>query len=144
MLSDAIMVCYKASHTHEHNQTVPLSQPPRSSSLLFLFQQSPSVWWRDATVIQRSTMSREAIFESSSSSTHQTAPSKSCEYFSLSLALVSVTHTNTFPILALKHQTGFLFIRHFSPSISETRQPREKSCACMCTHTPLCHFHRHA
>lgn len=66
------------------------------------------------------------------------------------LALVSDTHTSTlnrvFSILALKHQTVFLLIGNFSPSISKMWQGREKSCACMCTHTPLCHSlsHTHA
>lgn len=40
-------------------------------------------------------------------------------------------------------ETGFLHIRHFSPSISERGQDREKSCACMSTHTPLCHLLSH-
>lgn len=40
-------------------------------------------------------------------------------------------------ILVLKHHIGFLFIGHFSPSISASWRAREKSCACMCTHTPL-------
>lgn len=48
-------------------------------------------------------------------------------------------HTNTqncaFSSLTLKHQTCFLLAGHFSPSISERWQAREKSCA----HTPLCH-----
>lgn len=37
--------------------------------------------------------------------------------------------------LPLNHQTGFLFIGHFSPSISTRWQAREKSC--VHTHAPL-------
>lgn len=49
----------------------------------------------------------------------------------------------------MKHHVAFLFIGHFSPSISTGRRAREKSCACMCTHTPLLsltftHTHTHA
>lgn len=62
-------------------------------------------------------------------------------------ASVGGNHTNTqkcmFSTLALKCQTGFLLIGHFSPSISERWQDREKSCACMCIHTPLCHLLSH-
>lgn len=51
-------------------------------------------------------------------------------------------------ILVLKHHVGFLFIGHFSPSISARWRAREKSCACMCTRTPLLsltftHTHTH-
>lgn len=51
--------------------------------------------------------------------------------------------SRTFFTLALKRQTGFLLAGHFSPSISERWQAREKSCACMFTHTPLCHSLSH-
>lgn len=57
------------------------------------------------------------------------------------------THTDTencmFSTLALKSLTGFLLVGHFSPSISKRWQAREKSCACMCTHTPLRHSLSH-
>lgn len=55
---------------------------------------------------------------------------------------------STLPTLALKHLTGFLLVRHFSPSISKRWQARERNCACMCTctHAPLSltftHMHR--
>lgn len=40
-------------------------------------KQSPSVWWKDATVAQRSATSHDLTSESSASSARQTAPSKS-------------------------------------------------------------------
>lgn len=63
--------------------------------------------------------------------------------------LVSDAHTNASnpnvlhpgPQKNLSHR--FLFIGHFSPSISRRWQAGEKSCARMCTHTPLCHSLSH-
>lgn len=41
-------------------------------------------------------------------------------------------------------QVGFfLLVGHFSPSISNHWQARERSCTSMCTHTPLCHSCSH-
>lgn len=109
---------------------VPYTKPQNISQRLPISsQQNLSAWWRDATAVQPSIASRKATFESSGSSKHQAAPSKWCEYCFLFYIQIC--------ILVLKHHVAFLFIGHFSPSISTGRRAREKSCACMCTHTPL-------
>lgn len=108
---------------------------------MFLFQGSPSVWWRDVTVGQQSTTSHGATFESSGSSTHLTAPSKWCEYCSTTDVSGWQPHKHIY-MHAFHHsqsQTCFLLVGHFSPSISKWWQLREKSCACM--HTCAPHYH---